>query len=86
MIHTHTSRHKSDLDEATLAEVKEYCARHPRSPSAIRRPRVMQRGNTFVALLGSTLEDGVAGLGASVDAALRAFDVQYSKSLRPPRG
>ncbi|HSH38291.1 MAG TPA: hypothetical protein VK993_05860 [Chthoniobacterales bacterium] len=72
--------------QAALAEMKRYCEEHPRSPSAVRRPRIMLRGRNCVALLGSTLEDGIAGIGTSVRAALRAFDVQYSNSLKPPRG
>jgi len=39
------------------------------------------RGRTFVALLGPTIEEGIAGFGDSVQAALRAFDTQYSRSL-----
>jgi hypothetical protein len=42
----------------------------------------MVRGRSFVALLGSTLEDGVAGIGNSVEAALHAFDIQFKNSLR----
>lgn len=72
--------------KAALAEMERYCEEHPRSPTATRRPRVMVRGRSFVALLGSTLEDGIAGIGSSVRAALRAFDVQYLNSLKPPRG
>ena len=72
--------------QAALAEVERYCKEHPRSPTAVRRPRVMLRGRNCVALLGSTLEDGIAGIGSNVRAALRAFDVQYSNSLKPPRG
>ena len=34
----------------------------------------------FVALLGPTIEEGIAGFGDSVRAALRAFDAQYSRS------
>ncbi len=68
-----------------LAEMERYCKEHPRSPSAVRRPRIMIRGRSCVALLGSTLEDGIAGIGSSVRGALRAFDVQYSNSLKPPR-
>lgn len=78
-----------DQDETTknaVAEMQAYCQEHPRSPSAVRRPRIMVRGRNCIALLGSTLEDGVAGIGSSVRAALRAFDVQYSNSLKPPRG
>ncbi len=76
-------------DESTkkaVAEMERYCEEHPRSPTAIRRPRIMIRGRSCVALLGSTLEDGIAGIGSSVNAALRAFDLQYSNSLKPPRG
>ncbi len=65
------------------AEMEGYFAQHPRSPSALRRPRLMRRGRTWIALLGSTLEDGIAGLGSSVEATLRAFDVQYRNSQKP---
>ena len=75
-----------DSARETLAEMERYCAQHPSSPSATRRPRVMWRGHTCVALLGSTLEDGIAGLGGTVGAALRAFDVRYSNSLKARRG
>ena len=71
--------------EASL-EMARYCQEHPRSPTAVRRPRLMLRGRSWVALLGYTLQDGIAGIGSSVQAALRAFDVQYANSLRPPRG
>ena len=77
---------EDEQTKAALAEVERYCEEHPRSPTAVRRPRVMVRGRNCVALLGSTLEDGIAGIGSSVRAALRAFDVQYSNSLKPPRG
>ena len=33
-----------------------------------------------------TMQDGVAGIGSTVSAALRAFDIQYANSLKPPRG
>ncbi|MFN2509126.1 MAG: hypothetical protein ABR589_10190 [Chthoniobacterales bacterium] len=68
------------------AEMEQYCAAHPRSPAAVRRPRILLRGSSCVALLGSTLQEGVAGIGSTVDAALRAFDLQYRNSLRPPQG
>ena len=70
--------------EALLA-LQRYCKQHPRSPTAVRRPRLLQRGRTWVALLGSTLEEGVAGIGGTVGAALRAFDVQYLNSIRSRR-
>ena len=77
---------EDDATQNALAEMQRYCEKHPRSPTAIRRPRIMIRGRNCVALLGSTLEDGIAGIGSSVNAALQAFDLQYSNSLKPPRG
>ena len=73
------------LAEAVRAELERYCAAHPRSPVAVRKPRIMLRGGSVVVLLGSTLEDGIAGIGSSVEAALREFDVQYRRALRPPK-
>jgi hypothetical protein len=83
---TPISHGQDEQTQQALAEMERYCKEHPRSPSAVRRPRIMHRGRSFVALLGSTLEDGIAGIGSSVRAALRSFDVQYSNSLKPPRG
>ncbi len=73
---------KSTRKPAAAAELDRYCAAHPRSPSAVRRPQIMLRGKSWVALLGSTLEDGIAGIGGTVGAALRAFDVQYRNSFK----
>ncbi len=77
----------SDAEEsrAVEAEIDRYCREHPRSPAAKTRPRVMLRGSSCVALLGSTLEDGVAGIGASVAAALHEFDTEYLHSKRGRR-
>jgi hypothetical protein len=69
---------------SAMQEMERYCAAHPNSPVAIRHPRLSIRGRTFVALLGPAIEEGIAGFGDSVEAALRAFDAQYSRSLRPP--
>lgn len=75
---------KLEINEETTAavELDRYCAAHPRSPTAVRRPKIMLRGKSWIALLGSTLEDGIAGIGGTVGAALRAFDVQYRNSLK----
>ncbi|CAN5450556.1 hypothetical protein BH18VER1_BH18VER1_05490 [soil metagenome] len=77
----------SDAEEARVveAEIEQYCRKHPLSPAAKKRPRVMLRGHTCVALLGSTLEEGVAGIGANVAAALHAFDIEYLNSQRGRR-
>lgn len=57
---------------------------HPGSPVAVRRPRLFNRSGVWVALLGPSVEQGIVGIGANVEAALRVFDVQYLASLRPP--
>ena len=74
---------EEQLREAERERVR-YCKQHPRSPTALRHPRLMLRGRSWIALVGSTLQDGIAGIGNSVEAALRAFDVQYA-NLRKPR-
>ena len=68
----------------TADQMERYFAQHPGSPSAVRRPQLSHRGGTFVVLLGRNLQNGIAGLGNTVEAALRAFDVQYVRAVRPP--
>jgi hypothetical protein len=70
-----------DLTLAAMEEMERYCAAHPKSPAALRRPRLSIRGRTFVALLGPAIEEGIVGFGDTVQAALRAFDTQYWRSL-----
>jgi len=72
-----------DRTLAAMEEMKRYCAEHPRSPAALRRPQLSVRGRTVIALLGVTIEGGIAGFGDNVGAALRAFDAQYQRMLRP---
>jgi hypothetical protein len=76
-----SAQHVADQTLAAMQEMERYCAAHPGSPAALRRPGLSIRGRTFVALLGPTIEEGIAGFGDSVQAALRAFDKQYSRSL-----
>ena len=61
--------------------MERYCTLHPRSPSAIRRPQLTRRRGTFVVLLGHSLENGVVGIGNTVENALRAFDLQYLRAF-----
>src|SRR5438445_10366538 len=68
-----------------IEEMKVYSASHPGSPSAVRRPQLFFRSELWIALLGPTIEEGIVGIGPTVAAALRAFDVQYLACLRPPR-
>ncbi|MEY2563460.1 MAG: hypothetical protein QOH88_1653 [Verrucomicrobiota bacterium] len=73
------------LDEIAARQRAElYCEAHPGSPSAVRMPRLFVRSGVWIALLGGTIRDGIAGFGPTVEAALSAFDRQYLESLRPP--
>ena len=64
-----------------IKEMQRCCAAHPNAPVSRRHPRLLIRGRTFVVLLGPSIEEGIVGFGDSVQAALRAFDLQYSRSL-----
>lgn len=68
---------------AAMERMELYCAAHPGSPSAARRPQLVYRGQLWIALLGPSVEEGIIGIGETVEAALRAFDAQYVAGLRP---
>ncbi len=73
-----------DQTLAAMEEMDVYCSEHPWSPAAVRRPQLSIRGRTFVALMGPSIEEGIAGFGDSVSAALRAFNAQYLRvHVRP---
>ncbi len=74
----------TDHAAAAMERMELYCAIHPGSPSAARRPRLLFRSELWIALLGPTVEEGIVGIGPTVEAALRAFDAQYLAGLRPP--
>ena len=74
-------RHVHDYAAAAIEQMKVYCAAHPGSPSAVRRPQLFFRSDLWIALLGPSLEEGIVGIGPTVAAALRAFDAQYLVSL-----
>jgi hypothetical protein len=67
-----------------VEQMKRYCTAHPASPSAVRRPELLFRGDLWIALLGRTVEHGIVGIGPTVSAALRAFDAQYLCRLCAP--
>jgi hypothetical protein len=69
---------------AAMEQVEFYYEAHPGSPSAVRRPRLVVRGELWIALLGPNVEEGIIGIGPTVTAALRAIDAQYLAGLRPP--
>jgi hypothetical protein len=78
------AKRNNTTDRKALAQtVEAYCSAHPRGPAAVRRPKLVRRGNLWIALLGSNVQEGIVGIGATVESALRAFDVQYLSSLRP---
>ena len=68
---------KAAKTKSVTREMDRYFREHPGSASAIRRPRIYSSGPTFVALLGTDFQTGIAGLGRTVAAALRAFDSRY---------
>ena len=77
-------QHAVDRTLAAMQEMERYCTAHPQSPAAMRRPRLSDsRPQRLSCCSGPAIEEGVAGFGDSVQAALRAFDVQYSRSLTP---
>lgn len=76
-------RHIMDHAVAAMSQMELYCEAHPGSPSAMRRPRLFVRGELWIALLGPSVEEGIVGIGATVTAALRAFDAQYLAGLSP---
>ena len=69
--------YQADPARIALEEMKSYCAAHPGSPSATRRPALSIRSGLWMALLGPCLEEGIVGIGYTVESALRAFDRQY---------
>ena len=66
-----------DHSAAATEQMKHYCATHPESPSAARRPQLFFRGDLWIAVLGPSVDEGIVGIGPTVAAALRAFDAQY---------
>jgi hypothetical protein len=76
--------HVVDYAAVAIEEMTRYCAARPGSPSAVRRPQLVFRNELWIALLGPNLEEGLVGIGATVAAALRAFDAQYLASSRSP--
>ncbi len=82
-LHHLSARNVIDPTLAAMKRMKLYCSAHPHSPSAVRRPQLMLRRDLWIALLGPRVEDGIIGIGPTVEAALRAFDSQYLADLHP---
>ena len=73
-----------DRTPDAMREFERYCETHSNGPAAVRRPKLLLRGKTYIVLLGNSVANGIVGLGATVSSALRAFDLQYLKTIRPP--
>lgn len=69
---------------AAMRRMELYCAANPGSPTTARMPQLLYRGQLWVALLGPSAQEGIVGIGQTVEGALRAFDAQYLAGLRPP--
>ena len=54
-------------------------------PSVLFRPSLSLDGAQWCALYGANIQDGVAGLGESPDAAMRAFDRAWGAKLTVAR-
>lgn len=77
--------HVLDQTSRAIERRDAYCTAHPRSPTALRRPRLLLRGELWVALLGPNIEEGILGIGSTIEAALRAFDSQYFAAVPTSR-
>ncbi|HMG04130.1 MAG TPA: hypothetical protein VK581_01635 [Chthoniobacterales bacterium] len=76
-----TAKNLNHIAAARRAQL--YYESHPGSPSAVRTPRLFVRSGVWIALLGHSVRDGIAGFGPTIEAALRAFDSQYLSGPRP---
>lgn len=85
--HTNGKTHPCDGDRIpdAIKEMERYCEMHRGGPAAVRRPAVSLRGKNYIVLLGNSVADGIVGIGSTVSSALRAFDLQYLKTIRPPQ-
>src|SRR5205823_15050244 len=61
----HISRERRAMDYALAAmeQMELYCQAHPRSPTAVRRPRLFVRGELWIALLGQAWKKESLALG-----------------------
>lgn len=67
--------------ERAVCAAQEAAAEHAR-PSAVYRPALSLDGNSWCALYGANIQDGVAGFGASPAQAMAAFDAAWVAALK----
>lgn len=70
---------------AAVERAEIYFMGRPGSPSAVRRPRLLFQSGKWTALLGDSMQNGIAGSGNTVEEALSAFDSHYLDALHPPK-
>ena len=63
--------------EQAREEMIKYYAVHPKNSTATRRPQLSFRNGLWTAFLGSSVTDGIVGIGSTVEEALRSFDNRY---------
>ena len=78
------SGRRTDSISEEVEQMRLYCAAHRSTPSAIRQPHLFRREQLWIALLGPNAEQGIVGIGPSIEAALSNFDAQYLAYLHPP--
>jgi hypothetical protein len=66
------------MPEQAREEMIKSCAAHPKSPTATHPPQLSFRNELWIAFLGSSVTDGIAGIGSTVEEALRSFDNRYA--------
>lgn len=71
----------SEAISASVGSVRDMAIEHTR-PSVLYRPKVCIDGNMWCALYGGDLQDGVAGFGTSVAAAMEDFDKNWHEQLK----
>src|SRR3954467_15717686 len=75
-----TAKHIDKIAAIQRAEL--YYETHPGSPSAVRLPKLFVRSGIWIALLGRSVREGIAGFGPTLEDALSRFDAQYLQGLR----
>ena len=55
------------------------------APHVIHKPRLLQEGDQWCALLGDNLQSGICGFGNSPAEAMQAFDKEWHKPIAAAR-
>ena len=61
--HTPQGLDAVDYAAAAIEQMDMYCTANPKSPSAMRRPKLFVRSDLWIALLGPNIEEGIVGIG-----------------------